>query len=90
MKPDDAVPLAAQILSGRDRVRRTPDLPAQALPLCDRRSQLEVARHAISADRRGNPVASVTACAAPERGIRSLRLSRRIGCCCRYWPGPRA
>src|SRR5712671_1374771 len=41
--------LPRRLLSGRDRSRRTPDLPAQALPFCDRRSQLEVARHAISA-----------------------------------------
>ena len=43
----------------------------------------------VPADRRGNPVASVTACAAPERGVLSLRLSGRAGCCCRCWPGGR-
>jgi hypothetical protein len=32
-----------------------------------------------AADRRANPVAGVTACAAPERGVLSLRLSGRVG-----------
>src|SRR5258705_6328693 len=48
--PEGSGPLSRQHLSGRDRIRRTPDWPAQALPLCDRRSQLGVAGHAISAD----------------------------------------
>jgi hypothetical protein len=32
-----------------------------------------------AADRPGNPVASVIACAVPERGVLSLRLSGRVG-----------
>jgi len=44
-----------------------------------------------AADRRGNPVASVTASAAPKRGVLSLRLSGRAGAAAAAagW-GPRA
>jgi hypothetical protein len=40
------------------------------------------------ADRRGNPVASGRLCRA-RTGVLSLRLSGRVGCCCRCWPGGR-
>jgi len=37
----------------------------------------------------GDPVVSVTACAVPERGVLSLRLSGCVACYRRCWPGPR-
>jgi len=43
-----------------------------------------------AADRRGNSVTSVTACAAPERGRSVAQIVWRVGAACAAGRGPRA